>query len=160
MRLPADLLCQLLAPWLLFQEMVLLDVSCRETHREFRRLIRTPQVSKIFAPSAFRKSLNDYHCMHGQTQDPTTSLAMLEWIRSNTVVDDGTIHMTEALLHALASPTAVPTDPYCFVKRIAFCVGSAESLAMFVAVCPVHFPRVEELRFRVSESMFTSSFGD
>eukprot|EP01031_Cornospumella_fuschlensis_P042184 gene42184-51515_t len=160
MRLPGDLLCQLLAPWLLFQEMLLLDVACWETHREFRRLMRTPQVSKIFANSAFRKSLNDYHCMHGQTQDHTTSFAMLDWIRSNTVVDDGTIHMTEALLHALASPTAVPTDPYCFVKRIAFCVGSAESLAMFVAVCPVHFPRVEELRFRVSESMFTSSFGD
>ena len=159
MRLPADLLCQLLAPWLLFQEMLLLDVSCRETHREFRRLMRTPQVSKIIADSVYRKYRLAYFCMDGHTED-YPSLSMLDWIRHNTVMDDGTIHVTDALLHALASPTAVPTDPYCFVKRIVFCVGSAESLAMFVAVCPVHFPRVEELRFRVSESMFTSSFGD
>eukprot|EP01031_Cornospumella_fuschlensis_P025052 gene25052-30259_t len=159
MHLPADLLCQLLAPWLLFHDMLLLDVACRETHREFRRLMRTPQVSKMLTVSLFLDSFKVYYCTNDIIED-YPSLAMLDWIQRNTVMDNGTIHVTDALLHALASTKVVPTDPYCFVKRIAFCVGSAESLAMFVAVCPVHFPRVEGLHPVIGESMFTSSFGD
>eukprot|EP01031_Cornospumella_fuschlensis_P034571 gene34571-41862_t len=104
MRLPADLFCQLLAPWLLLQEMVFLDAACKEAHKEI--------VGRCTLPKRSRKL------------------------------------------------TAVQTDPYCFVKKIAFCMGSAESLAMFVTLCPMRFPRVEELRLSVSESMFTSSFGD
>eukprot|EP01031_Cornospumella_fuschlensis_P038171 gene38171-46381_t len=146
--LPADLLGQLLAPWLILQEMVFLDVACQETHKEVRRLMRTPEVSKTLTESVSRLS---QYC---------PSLAMLDWIRHYTAMDGGTLHMTEALLQALAGQTAVQTDPYCFVQKIAFCVGSAESLAMFVALCPVRFPRVEKVRFSVSESMFTSSFGD
>eukprot|EP01031_Cornospumella_fuschlensis_P034241 gene34241-41448_t len=159
MRLPADLLCQLLAPWLLLQEMVLLDVACQETHKEVRRLVQTPEVSKMLTESLFGKYLYGFYSTKELAQD-YPSLAMLDWVQRNIVMDNGAIRITDALLQALASPTAGPADSYCFVKRIAFCVGSAESLAMFVALCPVHFPRVEELRFRVSESMYTSSFGD
>eukprot|EP01031_Cornospumella_fuschlensis_P042507 gene42507-51932_t len=157
MRLPADLLCQLLTPWLLLQEMVFLDVACPDTHKEVRRLVRTPEVTKMLTESVFGKYLYGFFGAKELTQD-FPSLAMLDWIQRNTVMDTGTIRITDALLQALTGPTAVLTDPFCFVKKIAFCVGSAESLALFVALCPVHFPRVEELRFRVCESIFTSSF--